>query len=222
MLADQYRRLENEKNMKILSEPTNGEVPSKISVSNPKTPRNNYYRGYLMESNISARFPFGYDEWVVVIRPVGTRCLVVSRNVKPNQVYDELGDLIKKFTSILPGGGLGINGLIRIIIEGACMIDCIFWEAANRFFILDVLGWNGQIFVHCPPSERFSFINLKILDLSIGKAVNNFCILKNIPMFYDLPRFKACINDIVKYSQVTCPFRIDSYLWYHSKSYYDL
>lgn len=50
------------------------------------------------------------------------------------------GRLIARFSSDLPGG----NGSDRGSRTSYCILDCIFNEAENIYFVLDLVVWKGM------------------------------------------------------------------------------
>ncbi|KII62411.1 Snurportin-1 [Thelohanellus kitauei] len=166
----------------------------------------------LMIPETSRSLPLDFDSWVVVVRPKGVRYLVLSHHGS-TKLYDEEGKHVKTLRTCLPGGGVFRRG-------GPCIIDCVYSELSNTFYIVDILSWNKQTFVGCASEERFLFVSFKISDILCDHQITSICKRKNFPLFSDLARFKISSPVQVKELVDSLNFQIEGYYIYHMRGMY--
>ncbi|XP_067046363.1 snurportin-1-like isoform X3 [Acropora muricata] len=78
------------------------------------------------------------QEWLMVLCPFGKRNLVIASNGF-TAAYTKSGYRVNKFSSLLPGGSH------RTLKPGDyTILDCIFSEHTNVFYVLDVMCWRGH------------------------------------------------------------------------------
>merc|ERR1719474_1432929 len=75
------------------------------------------------------------EEWTVMARPEGKRCLVRSRSRKI-VCRGKHGGVIFYFNSMLPNGNPYQHK------KGEAILDCIWHKESETFFVLDVIRWN--------------------------------------------------------------------------------
>ncbi|KAK1338609.1 hypothetical protein QTO34_019263, partial [Cnephaeus nilssonii] len=80
------------------------------------------------------------QEWIVVVCPVGKRALIVASGA-----YTKSGYCVNKFSSLLPGG----NKRNSTTAKDYTILDCIYSEAKQTYYILDVMCWRGHPFYDC-------------------------------------------------------------------------
>eukprot|EP01135_Chromosphaera_perkinsii_P004963 Nk52_evm7s307 gene=Nk52_evmTU7s307 len=104
--------------------------------------KKNPYKGQLMMAEKLESLPMDLEgKWLVIACPVGKRCLVISSRGRTN-VWLSNGHHFKCFQAILPGGCKR-----RGVPAGAnvyCILDCIYEETSNVYFVADVMCWNGH------------------------------------------------------------------------------
>ena len=97
-----------------------------------------------------------YENWFMVSCPNGRRCIVIATKGE-TKVYSRNGRLMTRFQSHLPGGSKKtIQKSSRSTI-----LDCIYVEQNHRFWILDVISWNGCTFFDCDTEFRFYWLRMK-------------------------------------------------------------
>ncbi|CAI5497731.1 unnamed protein product [Closterium sp. Naga37s-1] len=95
------------------------------------------------------------SDWFVMPRPDGRRCLVVSAN---GTTVSRLrnGRILHRFPSHLPNGARAPG-----IAAGAhvyCILDCIFHEPNNTYYVLDVMAWRGYSLYDCTAEFRLFWL----------------------------------------------------------------
>ncbi|CAE1298263.1 SNUPN [Acanthosepion pharaonis] len=115
-----------------------------------------FYRNQLMLSEWLVEVPADLEEeWLLVVCPVGKRCLVVSsRGV--TSVYTKNGYMLHRFPTMLPGGNRSFGGCN----QEATIFDCIYNELENVYYILDIMSWNGYPLYDTHPNFKSKFIAL--------------------------------------------------------------
>ncbi|KXJ10900.1 Snurportin-1 [Exaiptasia diaphana] len=78
------------------------------------------------------------EEWLMVICPCGKRNLIIASNGRTS-VYTKSGFRVNQFTSLLPCGSPSTLKPGEYTI-----LDCIFNETSNTFYVLDVMCWRGH------------------------------------------------------------------------------
>ncbi|XP_054721415.1 snurportin-1-like [Uloborus diversus] len=80
------------------------------------------------------------EEWILVLCPVGKRCLVIStRGV--TKAYARNGYFLQSFQSLIPGG----SRKVQDASGGAyTILDCIYVELTKTYYVLDVMCWNSH------------------------------------------------------------------------------
>lgn len=117
----------------------------------------NRFKNQLMLSEWLVDVPNDFTtEWYMVICPIGKRCLVVSSRGE-TKVYAKNGYLIGSFPSLLPGG----NRKHAKNHKGSCILDCIFSEINQTYYILDLIWWNSVSFHDSETEFRFFWLHSK-------------------------------------------------------------
>eukprot|EP00904_Undaria_pinnatifida_P011058 jgi/Undpi1/7082/HiC_scaffold_22.g09556.m1 len=100
--------------------------------------------------------------WYVMARPEGKRVLVISS--KGETVARQMsGTVIHRFSSHLPGGSsAGRRGGTKG--GGYCILDCVFHELDQTFFVLDMMAWKGYPLYDCNTDFRFYWVRTKLLE----------------------------------------------------------
>ncbi|KAF6255865.1 hypothetical protein COO60DRAFT_168485 [Scenedesmus sp. NREL 46B-D3] len=148
--------------------------PSQLCGSMLKT----YFARQLMQPEWISDIPHDLaSSWLVMPRPEGKRCLVISTG---NYTYarSRTGALLLRFPSRLPGGspssGVGPSCY--------CVLDCILQEPEQdsqqqqqqrgsggcTFFIQDVLAWRGYSLVDCGAEFRLFWLTSKLQEEAAG------------------------------------------------------
>ncbi|XP_054572643.1 snurportin-1 isoform X2 [Eptesicus fuscus] len=97
------------------------------------------------------------QEWIVVVCPVGKRALIVASRGSTS-AYTKSGYCVNKFSSLLPGG----NKRNSTTAKDYTILDCIYSEAKQTYYILDVMCWRGHPFYDCQTDFRFYWMHSKL------------------------------------------------------------
>lgn len=101
------------------------------------------------------------SEWYVLPRPAGKRCLVVSSN---GTTVSRLrnGRILHCFPSALPNGARtkSVSGPGQMF----CILDCIFHEADQSYYVIDMICWRGYSLYDCSVEFRFFWLNSKLAE----------------------------------------------------------
>ena len=126
------------------------------------------------------------EGWYVLPRPEGKRCLVLA-NGYANDVFEvglsicclrpmyallaclyrgntiariPAGSILKKFPSALPCGSHKTNKSN----DGYCILDCIYQEQNETFYVLDVMCWKSYLLYNCTTEFRLYWMRDKLSE----------------------------------------------------------
>ncbi|XP_042659922.1 snurportin-1 isoform X2 [Tyto alba] len=118
------------------------------------------YANQLMLSEWLVDVPLDLEqEWVVVVCPIGKRALVVASR-GTTAAYTKSGFCVNRFPSLLPGG----NRHNSVNEKVYCILDCIYSEVEQTYYILDVMCWRGHPVYDCQTDFRFFWLSSKIQE----------------------------------------------------------
>nr|AQY17497.1 snurportin-1 [Liriodendron chinense] len=100
-------------------------------------------------------------DWYVFPRPAGKRCFVVSSN---GMTVSRLrnGSILHHFPSALPSGARTKD--ISGPAHSFCILDCIFHEADQTYYVIDMVCWRGYPLHDCSAEFRFFWLNSKLAE----------------------------------------------------------
>nr|XP_043614818.1 snurportin-1 [Erigeron canadensis] len=100
-------------------------------------------------------------DWYVFARPSGKRCFVVSSN---GTTVSRLrnGSQLHRFPSSLPNGAKTKEGSRSA--HSYCILDCIFHELDQTYYVIDMVCWAGISFYECTAEFRFFWMNSKLIE----------------------------------------------------------
>lgn len=102
-----------------------------------------------------------YHDWYVIARPAGKRCFVVSSNgTTVSRVRN--GSLLHRFPSALPNGAKTRESCRSG--QSYCILDCIFHEMDQTYYMIDMVCWAGISFFECTSEFRFFWLNNKLVE----------------------------------------------------------
>lgn len=103
--------------------------------------------------------------WLLIPRPAGTRCLVVSSGGETT-ARRRNGSVLARFPSALPGGRRATRGAHERARgrAGLCALDCIWCPAAHTYIVLDVLCWCGYVLLDCAAEFRLFWAHTKLAE----------------------------------------------------------
>ncbi|EEH56954.1 mRNA_cap_enzyme [Micromonas pusilla CCMP1545] len=103
--------------------------------------------------------------WFAIPRPEGRRCLVVSSR---GGVVSRLrsGRPLHRFKSALPGG----SDATRHGPDAFCILDCVFHERDQTYYVLDCLAWNSVSLYDCAAEMRVAWVRGKLGDAETAEC----------------------------------------------------
>uniref|UniRef100_A0A8C5TR54 Snurportin-1 n=1 Tax=Malurus cyaneus samueli TaxID=2593467 RepID=A0A8C5TR54_9PASS len=170
------------------------------------------YANQLMLSEWLVDVPSDLEqEWVVVVCPVGKRALVVASR-GTTAAYTKSGFCVNRFPSLLPGG----NRHNSISDKVYSILDCIYNEAKQTYYILDVMCWRGHPVYDCQTDFRFFWLSSKIQEeegLGEKSRINPY-------KFVGLQNFPCSSDSLCELLATDFPFEVDGLLFYHKQTHY--
>lgn len=119
-------------------------------------------KNQLMLSEWLKEVPDDIDKWYIKPCPKGVRVLVIAVD-GATWVFNKHGCFMKKFRSELPGDHRNKRDLLTIL-------DCIYVDSLQEFFVLDVLAYGSQAFIDCEAEFRFFWIESQIRELGVDEV----------------------------------------------------
>ena len=177
------------------------------------------YARQLMQAEWLLDVPRDLASWLAIARPEGRQCLVVASRGRTVSRTKAGTILHSDFPSLLPGGSqvTACGGG-----SGYCILDCIYHERDETYYILDAMCWRGYLLYDCAADFRFFWLQTKLDELgahSLDRVSD-----ENRYRFVPLERAKigtdaAGLNAI--YATDT-PYTRDGILLYNSEARYEL
>ncbi|XP_066199023.1 snurportin-1 isoform X2 [Saccopteryx leptura] len=186
------------------------------------------------------------QEWIVVVCPVGKRSLIVASRedfliaifglMTPcrmeaegkeswclmrmgplstqgsTSAYTKSGYCVNRFSSLLPGG----NRRYPTTAKDYTILDCIYSEAKQTYYVLDVMCWRGHPFYDCQTDFRFYWMRSKLPEeegLGENTRLNPF-------KFVGLQNFPCTTESLCEVLSMDFPFEVDGLLFYHKQTHY--
>ncbi|XP_066199025.1 snurportin-1 isoform X4 [Saccopteryx leptura] len=175
------------------------------------------------------------QEWIVVVCPVGKRSLIVASRGSTS-AYTKSGYCVNRFSSLLPGGNRRypttakgshggssypgtkprpLHGLLEPLTDYT-ILDCIYSEAKQTYYVLDVMCWRGHPFYDCQTDFRFYWMRSKLPEeegLGENTRLNPF-------KFVGLQNFPCTTESLCEVLSMDFPFEVDGLLFYHKQTHY--
>lgn len=151
------------------------------------------------------------QEWIVVVCPVGKRALIVASRGSTS-AYTKSGYCVNRFSSLLPGG----NRQNSTTAKDHTILDCIYSEVNQTYYVLDVMCWRGHPFYDCQTDFRFYWMHSKLPEeegLDEKTKLNPF-------KFVGLKNFPCTPESLCKVLSMDFPFEVDGLLFYHRQTHY--
>lgn len=151
------------------------------------------------------------QEWIVVVCPVGKRALIVASRGSTS-AYTKSGYCVNRFSSLLPGG----NRRNSTTAKDYTILDCIYSEVNQTYYVLDVMCWRGHPFYDCQTDFRFYWMHSKLPEeegLGEKTKINPF-------KFVGLKNFPCTPESLCKVLSMDFPFEVDGLLFYHKQTHY--
>jgi len=149
------------------------------------------FRNKAMLSEWLVDRPMDFEsDWVLKATPVGRRCLVFARKGE-TVAYSRTGQFIKAFQSALPGG---CHMHISHCRRQFAIVDCIYIQHTNTFYLMDALAWNEHKLYESEASFRFFWLQSRY-----NENQDKFLTMssKNESQFYCLNTYSASDRDIL-------------------------
>lgn len=86
-------------------------------------------------------------------------------NAARTMARDQSGKVIMRFSSVFPGGSF-----LTRVSAGPCLMDCIFSDLDQTFYVLDLMAWNGQSFYDCDAEFRLFWLSSQIAPLELTRV----------------------------------------------------
>ncbi|XP_042331196.1 snurportin-1 [Sceloporus undulatus] len=152
------------------------------------------------------------QDWLLVVCPVGKRALIVASKGS-TAAYTKSGFCVNRFPSLLPGG----NRRNSAAGKDYTILDCIFNEAKQTYYILDVMCWRGHPVYDCQTDFRFYWLQSKMQEeegLGEKSRLNPF-------KFVGLQSYSCAPESLCEVLSTDFPFEVDGLLFYHKQSHYN-
>jgi snurportin-1 len=158
------------------------------------------------------------EKWLVAPRPQGKRCLVLA---SAGRTMSRLrtGKLLQVFQSPLPNGSAG-KGAGRTGGHDYSVLDCIFVEELQCYFICDVMCWKGHALYDCTAEFRFFWLQQKLSEDAAHVSQHHPTL--NPHPFHVLPWYSCDPAGLdAAYRSLAVPFTRDGLQFLHRDSHYE-
>jgi len=115
--------------------------------------------------------------WVVRPRPEGQRCLLFTSQGETIS-RDRHGKHLHTFQSPLPDGSYATRGRGN----KTCFLDCVFNQAKQTYYVLDIMSWNGLLLFDSTIEARLFWVNSKLTEIGADKTLPNQRSFRLLPM----------------------------------------
>ncbi|XP_066184834.1 snurportin-1 isoform X2 [Sylvia atricapilla] len=126
--------------------------------------------------------------------------------------YTKSGFCVNRFPSLLPGGNRHNSTSDKVY----SILDCIYNEAKQTYYILDVMCWRGHPVYDCQTDFRFFWLSSKIQEeegLAEKSRINPY-------KFVGLQNFPCSSDSLCELLATDFPFEVDGLLFYHKQTHY--
>ncbi|TKC43438.1 hypothetical protein EI555_016833 [Monodon monoceros] len=161
------------------------------------------YANQLMLSEWLIDVPSDLDqEWIVVVCPVGKRALIVASRGSTS-AYTKSGYCVSSFSSLLPGG----NRRNSATTKDYTILDCIYSEVNQTYYVLDVMCWRGHPFYDCQTDFRFYWMHSKLPEEGLGEKTK-------------LNPVRPRVRIAEFFVGIGLDWSVDGLLFYHKQTHY--
>lgn len=119
----------------------------------------------LMLSEWLKEVPDDIDKWYIKPCPKGIRVLVIAVD-GTTRVFNKRGAFFKRFHSELPGD-------YRNRSDSMTILDCIYVDSSEEFFVLDALAYGYQALTDCDAEFRFFWIESQIRESNLDRITDH-------------------------------------------------
>eukprot|EP00270_Netrium_digitus_P000033 TRINITY_DN10038_c0_g1_i1.p1 TRINITY_DN10038_c0_g1~~TRINITY_DN10038_c0_g1_i1.p1 ORF type:complete len:505 (-),score=118.78 TRINITY_DN10038_c0_g1_i1:50-1564(-) len=155
-------------------------------------------------------------DWYVLARPEGKRCLVVSSN---GMTISRLrnGRVLHRFPSFLPNGARTRD--VAAASHVYCILDCVFHEADQTYYVIDLMSWRGYSLYDCSYEFRLFWLTSKLpTDCNACSPPSPFHRFR----FALIPTYVASTAGLQAAYHETFPYIRDGLLFYNRHGHYSL
>jgi snurportin-1 len=153
--------------------------------------------------------------WLVMPRPAGQRCLVVSAGGQTT-ARRRNGAILARFPSALPGGRRSSGPDARSGASAFCVLDCVYDAAHKCYHVLDVMVWRGYMLYDCHAQFRIYWAHTKLDEVRAGaRARTNPCV------FAAVPYYECRAASVRALYESEWPFVRDGLLFVHRETVYE-
>lgn len=152
------------------------------------------------------------SDWLAVMAPIGRRSLIVSARGSTH-AYSRAGALINRFPSLLPGGCQTSHRNN----SDYCILDCVFDEGAQTYYILDVMCWRGNPVYDSDTEFRVFWKEQKFVEFS--DEISTYSRTNPLP-FRNLAFHECSRESLERLLAETPPFQVDGILFIHKQCRY--
>ncbi|XP_009613386.1 uncharacterized protein [Nicotiana tomentosiformis] len=151
-------------------------------------------------------------DWYVFARPAGKRCFIVSSN---GTTISRLrnGIRLHRFPSALPNGARINNSKSA---QSYCILDCIFHESDETYYVIDGVCWAGLSLYECTAEFRFFWLNSKLAETGACDAPSTYHRYK----FSTLPVYNCDKEGLHTAYVGQVPYVKDGLLFYNKHAHY--
>ncbi|KAM0060090.1 putative snurportin-1 [Helianthus debilis subsp. tardiflorus] len=153
------------------------------------------------------------EDWYVFARPAGKRCFVVSSN---GTTVSRLrnGSLLHRFPSALPNGARTRESSRSG--QSYCILDCIFHESDQTYYVIDMVCWAGISFYECTAEFRFFWMNSKLVESGACEAPSTYHRYR-----FSLVHVYSCDHEGLQTAYTgAVPYLKDGLLFYNKHAHY--
>jgi snurportin-1 len=155
--------------------------------------------------------------WLVVPRPAGQRCLVVSARGQTT-ARRRNGSVLARFSSALPGGRStaaerGGDGSAK---NAFCVLDCIYDHPMRTYHVLDVMVWRGYMLHDCHAQFRLYWTHTKLSEVGAQRTSRT-----NPCAFLPVPYHECTAESVARLHKAKWPFGRDGLLFVHRETVYE-
>ncbi|CAL4092040.1 unnamed protein product [Meganyctiphanes norvegica] len=171
------------------------------------------YRNFLMLSEWLVDIPEDFStSYICLPCPVGKRSLIVASEGR-TIAYAKNGSRVDQFPSSLPGG------CRRSGRGGYTILDCIWSQFNNTYYILDMIFWLNQPLMESETDFRFEWLKSRIDEECSGISVET---RYNQRKFVRVPFYDCSNESLTKLLAFEMPYEasLDGLLFYHKETHY--
>ncbi|XP_074651947.1 snurportin-1-like [Tubulanus polymorphus] len=172
------------------------------------------YKNQLMLSEWLVEVPEDLEtEWIMEMCPIGKRCLVITTRGQ-TIAYAKSGLYINSFPSNLPGGSKRKG--VKYTEEESTILDCIYNDVTQTYYILDLMCWNGHPVYDSETEFRFFWLLSKMEEypeLDVKSKYNPY-------KFIALPQIACTKSAMAEAVAQPMLVALDGLLFYHKKARY--